>query len=412
MSTIVKSSVSSAGVGIDCTVDRERLLSALTMAEAAIDAKPIKDAQRFARLVTTPERRELQVFGTDASVTIDVGEAIPVSGMNREGATLLPVGKLRALLSDVTSPKVWIYSHGKFSAEKGGEMRFKWEGGVCSLPVPGSNDLPVPDSFDDQWDFYAIDPHELGFGLASALPVAEGNHHIAALAGVYVAYDAATSSMDFCGSDGRQMAVYTAGNVEITNRPAAAGSLHRRGADLLSRLIKWAYPDTGIVSEPVLMALSNSSVLFELRTQVGRCTLKTRLNEGRFPKYKQVLAMVDDSYQHAEIRIADLVTAFRQAAVCLDGESVGVTLRMKPGSSTLLASTPEVGTATVQVQFVREVTTPISVTVDLRLFLRSLQAMTKGLACELSIRDGESMLRLKNGDYVYTIMPLVTPWEA
>jgi hypothetical protein len=232
------------------------------------------------------------------------------------------------------------------------------------------------------------------------------------MSGVYVTFDPDAAAMDFCGTDGRQMGVYTVSGVEVTNRPASAGSLYRRGADLLCRMIKWAYTDPAIQYEPILMALSNESVLFDLRTPVGRCTLKTRLNEGRFPKYKQVLGMVDDSYQHAEIRIADLVTAFRQAAVCLDGESVGVTLRMKPGSSTLLASTPEVGTATVQVQFVREVTTPISVTVDLRLFLRSLQAMTKGLACELSIRDGESMLRLKNGDYVYTIMPLVTPWEA
>lgn len=382
----------------DCTVDREPFVAALSALAVVLQEKPVTAAMNYARLVVEPGRTELHVFGKDVTAVVNVSTCVPVSGMNREGCILLPLLKTKELLSDLTAARV------NLRADED-KVVIQWVGGRCVISTV-EDTLPIPRSFEDEWDFYELDSHELYNGVTCAMWGMDPNDHRTALQGVSVRLR--DRQLEFCGTDATQLSLYTVADVEVTNRPAQSGIISARGAQVLSKVLDWAYPNNS-PSSPVQMALGNEFALFKIGGKANGGVVQVRLQEGRFPKYEKILETVGPHYQRTTISVPQLVTSLRQAVICLDGENVAVEMQLSPEESIFRAETPSVGRARVEVKFDQPPTAPANVRLDLRVLLRAIQHAPKSAMLEFAFCDAVSLVQFKFGQWVYALMPLVDP---
>ncbi len=382
----------------ECVVERSAFVEALSALTVVLDQKVVDLAKIHARLVVMPGQCQLHVFGTDALAVLNVNHCVPVGKMEREGVIMLPLHKIKDLLSDLTAPEV------SLTAEDG-KVVLQWIGGRCTI-ASVEDTLPVPRSFEDEWDFYQVDSSELYNGVTCALWGVDPADHRPQLQGVQVRFR--DGRLEFCGTDATQLSLYSAEVMEVTNRPAQSAIIPFRGAQVISKVLDWAYPKNAH-SGPVLMTLGAETAMFNINGAVGGGIVQVRLQEGRFPKYEKILENLTPNFQRTKIAATEMVSCLRQAGVCLDGENVAVEMYLAPEESVFSALTPGVGLARIGVKFIEPPVAAMRVRLDLRVLLRAIQHLPKSAELDFAFLDGQSMVQFSFGQWVYVLMPLVDP---
>lgn len=399
MSSVISPAAGPISGGVDVVVNRERFAAALSVAAHAAEGKP---GEQMVRFVAQAERREFQVFNRDVTVTMDVSDALDVDSISLEGSVMLPIQRLGRLLGDLNNEEVRITRVKGFTDESGGKIMIKWTGGECSIPVSGVAKYPPCDRIEDPWDFYSVDPRELFSGLRSGLVSVDGDSAHAALSGLRLQYHA--NGLDFVGTDGREMSVFTA-RAEVTNKPQDCCTMAQRGAEVACRVLEWACPPG--CSDPASMAavvIGESRVVFDLRGS-RRCLVSVRLIEGRYPRYRDLLEQVDDSYQRMEVSVDQLVSALRQTAIVLGPENVAVELSLSPEFCRISSQTPEVGFAVVESEF-SNVKDAVTVKLDLRRLLMAAQCIPRGSKVVFMVKDRSHFVSIRHNLFQFILMPL------
>ena len=131
----------------------------------------------------------------------------------------------------------------------------------------------------------------------------------------------------------------------------------------------------------------------------------TRLVEGRFPKWRDVLPKRSES-NRIDIPVGPMYSALRQAAIVASEESRGIDFTFKDGSLVLSNSTAEIGQSRIEmpVPFDKD---ELTITLDHRFVADFLKVLQPDKTFTLDVENGEQAAYCETDDnYGYVIMPL------
>jgi DNA polymerase-3 subunit beta len=199
-------------------------------------------------------------------------------------------------------------------------------------------------------------------------------------------------------TDGRRLAV-----TRVTAPLAAAAK--ERGPSVLTtivpgkalRAIQRVLPDSG---EATLAVYENHIVVVAAGVR-----LYSRLVEGKFPKWRDVLPSTDGC-RTIDLPAAVLLSAVRQAAIVATQESKGMEFTFSDGTLEVSCDTAEVGKSHVELPIVgQDGVEPITITLD-HTFVAEFLKVAGDSGIAMHIRDGDSAVLFELDGYKYVVMPL------
>ena len=299
------------------TTKREELVDKLSVVSRAVSTRAATQALSGV-LVTAAEGR-VTLSATDLDMALETTVAAEVE---TEGSVLLPGRLLAEVVRSLADPTVEIESR---EAEHDVEIR----SGSSSfhlrvLPAEDFPKLPAPAE-----QVLKIPAKELGASIELVAPAASRDDMRPVLTGVFVT--ASGSEMTMVATDSYRLAVKRTqlgnelgGEIEA-NIPARA--LRELGRILSSEGVE----------EATVSLLPNQAVF-----QAGAILLSTRLIEGQFPNFRQLLP---ESYDH-DVRLprGDFLDVTRRVSQ-LAQRNAPLRLAFSSGELTVSAETPDVGDA-------------------------------------------------------------------
>lgn len=144
----------------------------------------------------------------------------------------------------------------------------------------------------------------------------------------------------------------------------------------------------------------------ELRADLEGVSFFTRLVEGEFPNYTQVVPK--ETPRKALVQRDDLLAALRRTSLLASERSHGVRLSLSTGSLTLSASNPEQGEASEDIEASYNAG-DLQVGFNARYLIDVLNVHAQGDTIELGLTDevGPGVIRgSQDPDYTYVLMPM------
>lgn len=298
------------------TITREQLSEGVNAVNAAVPAKTTLPV--LANILLEATKDGLRLSGTD--LDISVGTTVPAS-VDQEGAITLPARKLAELVRELPSAGI------RFTTQ--GEQRVTIECGRSKFKLLG---LP-------REEFPAFP--QVAFGSHGKTTARDLQKLVA-----HVAFAASTEE----------------------SRPILNGVLWQLTADRMRmvatnghRLAKMEIPIEGAVGEPAELivppkALEQIRKLFapDDEIEIGRSenhlgfrsastVVYTRLIEGPYPNYEQVIPRENDKAATAE-RVA-LIAAIRRMSIVASDQTHRIRMSFGDGSCKLSVTTPDLGEA-------------------------------------------------------------------
>ncbi|QDV54061.1 DNA polymerase III subunit beta [Rosistilla oblonga] len=337
--------------------------------------------------------QNVKIIARDGAVTLsatdmEVGIHLNVDGVEIEtdGTALLPVQRVSSILRESSD------EHLTFEASETG---IKVRGSRSRFQLPGAN----PDEFPSVATFQETSYHEIATRLFRELvrrtvfaTDAESGRY--ALGGVLLEMEG--ERVTAVGTDGRRLATMTGTGVSIGEHKTSGTNtiVPNRSISLIERALNDK-------DETVEVAARSNDLL----VRTPRCTIYSRLVEGRYPNWRQVLPQRDDVVT-IDLTIGPLHAALRQAAIVTDHESRGIDFTFGEGTMLLEANTAEVGESRVEMPIGYE-GEPIKVTLDHRFladFCKVLDA-ERTVQMEIESSDRPALLTTDDG-FQYVVMPM------
>jgi DNA polymerase-3 subunit beta len=138
--------------------------------------------------------------------------------------------------------------------------------------------------------------------------------------------------------------------------------------------------------------------------RAGPVTIHSRLVEGRFPKYQDVIPR--DAKITVEMTAAPFYAAVRQAQIVTDEDSRGVDFRFGPGLLTMTSRARNIGESTVELPIGFH-GPEIGITFDPQFVADFLRVLEPEQTLRIELVDSESAAVFRTDDgYTYIVMPL------
>jgi len=154
----------------------------------------------------------------------------------------------------------------------------------------------------------------------------------------------------------------------------------------------------------VALTLAGRCVSFEIDREEGDITMYSKVVDGAYPNYKQVIPA---GYADNTIKLKrdDLAQAFRRVSLSLSDKNKSVKLALKGTTLTLSASSPEYGDANEDVACENMKNVESELAINPYFVIEALQA-TNDEHVTLKITDTISPMVLIIGDLLSVIMPI------
>ena len=364
----------------DC--DREALLSACQLVSAAISTRDVKPILRNIKVVADDGRCTLMATDLELGIRLDVqGLSIQESG-----EAILPAAKLLQILREARDERLDVQADPSACTVRGQHLEFE---------MPGED----PAQFPDLPTFTEEKYHEISAGSLrdmirrTVFATADDNSRYS-MTGVLCELDGETVRM--VGTDGRRLAL-AQGTATVHGGHTTKGQtpvVPKKTMTLLERNLQ---DDEG---EPVRICLRPNEVLF----RTGRAVVYSRLVEGRFPDYKQV--MPRKSALKIAIPAAEFHAAVRQAAIMTDDETRRVTFRFAPEKLTLEAHGSVSGRSKVEMALEHD-GKAVEINFNPQYLIDMLKVLPPDAELTLELTDGASPALFRSGTaYSYLVMPL------
>jgi DNA polymerase-3 subunit beta len=301
------------------TTNREELVSKLSIVSRAVSTRAA--TQALSGVLLSAASGKLTLAATDLDLGLKTELDADVAG---EGSILLPGRLLADVARSLADPKVEIESR---EAEQDVEIR----SGSSSFHL---RTLPAD-------DFPALPSPGEEPGLKIPAPALEASINLVAraasrddmrpvLTGVFV--NAAGKEMTMVATDSYRLAVKRT-ELETELGGEIEANIPARALKELGRILS-----TEGVEEATIWLQTNQAVF-----AAGSITLTTRLIDGQFPNFRQLLP---ESYEH-DVRLprTDFLEVARRVSQ-LAQRNAPLRLSFEPGELTVAAETPDVGDAT------------------------------------------------------------------
>ena len=364
------------------TAYRDKLLSAFQTAASVAPNRSPKPILQNVKLEVTEEKATL--VATD----MEIGIRLDASGIEvtAPGTAILPVGQFGSILRESTDEKLQIESDLQGSTVRGDRSEFK-------LPSENPEEFPTVVSFDEE-KYHEIPARLLKEIIRRTVFSTDTESSRYALGGIMLEMNA--EKIIAIGTDGRRLA-------KMEGPTQAIGGHQTMEAQTIvptrsMQVVERALSDDD--AEIQVAARAN-----DILVRSPRATIFSRLVEGRFPKWRDVIPSWQDG-QSVELTVGPLFASLRQAAIVSREESRGIDFQFEDGLLVLSGSTAEVGQARVEMP-ISYSGPSIMITLDHRYLADFLKVLDPEKTFTMKIRDAESAAYCSTEDgYGYVVMPL------
>jgi DNA polymerase-3 subunit beta len=362
-------------------INRESFLRVFQVAAAVAPARSPKTILQNVKLDVSKKEGILTATDTEVGVRLNVPDLEIIT----PGSAVVPVSRLSMILRESNDEILEIDASEDKTLITGQNSRFE-------LQAQNPDEFPEVASFEDK-DYYEINANVLKELIKRTLFATDSESSRYALGGVLLEMDDETITA--VGTDGRRLAKMQGVLKKIGNPSGGATTIvPSRSMQLMERIL----PDGEV---PVQLSARANDLL--MREPNG--IFYTRLVEGRFPKWRDVLPKRDVT-NRIDIPVGPMYSALRQAAIVSSEESRGIDFTFKDGSLVLSNSTAEVGQSRIEmpVPFDSE---ELTITLDHRFVADFLKVLQPDKTFTLDVENSEAAAYCETDDnYGYVIMPL------
>lgn len=368
------------------TCQRDALLAAVSAVGAAVAARSTRPILACIKAVAADDT--LVLMGTDSE--LGLRHELRGVAVTRPGAAVLPPAKLASILKETSDADITLDADDAAT-------RIKLSTGRYELPAGN------PDEFPDTPEFVPGERyHEVAAGVLKTLikrtVFAAEKRESTRWAVTGLLWEADGDRVRLVGTDTKRLALADGPAVvcgEADPRMPLA-IVPVKAVTLLERNLT----DDG---EVVTVVLRANEAMFQ--TAGGRVVLHTKLVEGRFPPYAEILPKT--APVKFPVSVPDLTARVRQAAIPCDDENKRVECRFGAGKATLSAKGPETGSSDVEMELPGYIGEPVGVAFDPGYLTDMLRAIDGEPTAAVEMTNGDKPVVFKVGaTYVYLVMPL------
>lgn len=361
--------------------NRALFSTAFAVAASAVPSRTPKDILRNVYMSVGSQGVEL--VGTDQEIAI----RFRVAGVetSSEGAALLPAARVSSILRELQDEKLEIEVNERSVVLRAVSSTFR-------LASEDPHEFPPVPEFTES-DYFRIAAPVFRQMIRRTTFATDTESTRYALGGLLLEFGEGTITL--AATDSRRLAVTTAA-CEAFGHPVAPEKTTVVPTKAMSLLERSIDP----TAEFVEIVVRENSVL--MRT--GQCTVYSRLVEGRFPRYRDVIPRTGSV--SIPLPVAPFFAAVRQSQIVTDEESRGVDFVFDNSLLTLSSQASDIGDSRIElpIEYDHE---EIRITFDPKYvseFLRVLPPETL-VALQLTDRDTAAVFRVEDS-YTYVIMPL------
>lgn len=363
------------------TCDREKLLAAWQIARNVAPTRSPKPILQNIKLEVQADRATL--LATD----LETGIRIDIAGVDAEqpGGILLPVGRFGSILTENSDANLRMESDGQTILVRGDRSEFK-------LPAADPHEFPSVVEFNESR--YQTAPARLVRELIRRTVFATDNESSRyALGGVLLEFG--PGKITAVGTDGRRLAKMEGPATSVGDHHTVEGMtiVPSKAMTLIERTL--VDPDA-----EVQIAARGNDVL----VRCGRITIYSRLVEGRFPRWRDVVPQ--RNVHKIALVVGPFYSAVRQAAIVTSEESRGIDFSFAGGRLILAARAADTGQARVELP-IDYSGGEVGIALDPRFVSDFLRVLDPESSITFDIKDSEAAAMLLTDDgYNYVIMPL------
>lgn len=365
------------------TCNREKLATAFQLAAGVAPSRSPKEILQNVKITAAGGRLVLTATDMEVGIRITVDEGVTI---DREGTALLPVSRTNAILRESSDEEVMVEADETGVVMKGQRSKFK---------LPGANPHEFPQVVEFEETGYHTIPRSLFRELLRRTVFAtDAESSRYALGGVLLEMEG--EQITAVGTDGRRLAKMEGAGVATGGHQTTGMNtiIPTRAAMLMDRAL-------GDKEETVDVAARSNDIL----VRTGHWTISSRLVEGRFPNWRQVIPQRAGS-QQVDMTVGPLFAALRQAAIVTDQESRGVDLTFSEGTLCIEGNTAEIGQSRVEIPIAYEGPN-ITLTLDNRYLGDFCKVLDTDSTFVFDFESGQSPALLTTSDgYSYVIMPM------
>ncbi len=362
-------------------INRESFFRVFQIAAAVAPARSPKTILQNVKIEVTKDQGILTATDTEVGVKLTVPDLEIVT----PGSAVVPVSRLSMILRESSDDLLEIDASSEKTLITGANSRFE-------LQAQNPDEFPEVSGFDDK-DYYEINANVLKELIKRTLFATDSESSRYALGGVLLEMDDKTITA--VGTDGRRLAKMQ-GVLKKVGKPQSGATtiVPSRSMQLMERIL----PDGEVPVQ--ISARANDLVMKE-----ANGIFYTRLVEGRFPKWRDVLPK-RESTNRIDIPVGPMYSALRQAAIVASEESRGIDFTFHKGSLVLSNSTAEIGQSRIEmpVPFDQD---ELTITLDHRYVADFLKVLQPDKTFTLDVENAEAAAYCETDDnYGYVIMPL------
>ena len=360
---------------------RPTLSTAFQIVSGVVPSRTPKDILKNVKLQVGGGKATL--VGTDQEVGIRYD--IPGVETDSDGEVLLPKDRVIAILRELTDESVDLEVTEKALWIRSGHSEFK-------LSSEDPAEFPPVQAF-DATSYHVVPAASFREMIKRTVFATDSESTRYALGGVLMEFGA--DKLTMAATDSRRLAVVsTTSTVVGTIEPRATQPVvPAKALSLIERSITENDQD-------VYLAVYPNSVL----VKVGSSTIYSRLVEGRFPRYADVIPAAGGSI--IDMLVSPFYSAVRQAQIVTNEESRGVDFTFENGTLRLTSVAADIGQSKIEIPISYD-GTPVTITFDPRYIADFLRILDASTSVKLQLTDGESAAVLRTDDgYTYVIMPL------
>jgi DNA polymerase-3 subunit beta len=366
------------------TCQRDSLQIACGMVQAAVAARTTKPILSNIKAAADGDKLTLTAFDTEVGIRYEL-RGVHVA---RAGSAILPIAHLTQILREHNDADIALDATDEGTEVHIGSNHFR----MASYPVDEFPDVPT---LDDNGQYHEINAGLLRVMIRRTAFAADKKESTRfALSGVL--WEAEGKQAKLVATDSKRLAVCTA-EATLFGPADTAKASHLVPAKAIT-LLERNLTDDG---ELVRIALKPNEAMF----QTERWMIYTRLVEGRYPPYKDIIPK--KSTMKLPLPTSLFLSKVRQAAIMTDDESKRVDLTFAPGKLTLKARGAESGSSEVEMPLEGYDDADVSIAFDPQFLVEFLKAIDGEPTVILEMTDGTKPALFRVGEsYLYLVMPL------
>ena len=367
------------------TFNRKQLLTAIGEAAAATPSRTPKDILKS--ILLTGIGSHFEVIGTDQEIgiraTIPPDAVIDNDSPKQKTETLLPPQRIRQILTELSDAGVTFEIQDGFVRVSGGNAKFK----VATEDPKEFPPVPEPNTE----DCFQVATYALAAAIRRTEFSCDTESTRYALGGINV--EVKDAKLVMAATDSRRLSV-----VELACETVGTPNQISRATVVPLKAWKSVASACNAGGEHVRFVVDDNSISFS----VGNVAIYSRLVEGRFPKYRDVIPKGHGN--KGSLPCGPFHQAIKQAQICLDSESRAVRMSFESGSLRI-ESTSSSGESAVEFPCEYE-DENLTLSVDAKYIADILRVMPAEQILTCSMKTADDAVLFECDSLKYVVMPL------